>query len=123
MLIEHRRHRHDLLEEVADRHHVLVLVENAAVQRRLVAVVGHRIPGTEHQVIEAGERHEVLDQWSAALRALAEPDGHQLGERTGGRGHPATHQLDAGDEGRCHCAQADTQHAELTVRRLDLPRR
>jgi hypothetical protein len=120
MLVEHRRHRLDLLEEVLDRDHVLVLVEHAAVESRLVGIIRHGIPGPELQLVERIERREVLDQRSAALAPLAETDRHELRERTSGRGDAAPSQLHAGDEGRGHCAESDTQYPELAVSWLDL---
>ena len=112
-LVEHRRHRLDGLEEVANRVHMLVLVEHAAMQARAVRVVRHRIPGSKHQVVEAGQRDEIVDQRRAILGALAEPDGGHLGERAVRLGDAPTDQLDAGDEGRRHRAEADAQDAQL----------
>ena len=47
------------------------LVEHAGVLRRLVAVVLEDVPAAEHEVVEVGEGHEVLDERRAAVGALA----------------------------------------------------
>ncbi len=73
-LVEHGRHRLDGLEELGDRLEMLVPVEHAGMHRGGVGVVGDRIPGAEDDVIEGGERDEVLDQRRAPLGALAQPD-------------------------------------------------
>ena len=121
LLVEHRRHRLDGLEEVADRLQVLVPVEHAGLDRGGVPVVRHRVPGAEDQVVERGERHEVADEGRPPLGALAQPDGAHLGERADRPAAAPAHVLHAGDEGRRHRAEADAQHSELALRRRDLP--
>ena len=114
-LVERRGHRLDGFQEVANRRHMLVLVEHAAVQAGAVRVVRHRVPGSKHQVVKAGQRDELVDQGGAVLGALAESDGGHLGERAVRLGDAPTDQLDAGDEGRRHRAEADAQHAQLAL--------
>ena len=120
-LVEHRRHRGDALQEVLDRLDVLVLLEHAAVEAGLIRVVRHGIPGAEHQVVQVGQRHELLDQRRASLRPLAEPDGPHLGQGADRLGLAAADQFDTGDEGGGHRAQPDTQHTELALGRRNRP--
>ena len=115
MLLEGGGHGLDRLEEVGDRLDVLVAVEDAAAQRRLVGVVGEGVPGAEDDVVEVGERHEVLDQGRAVVGALAEADGAHLGERADRPGAAAPRVLDARDEGRGDGAEADEQDAQPSV--------
>jgi hypothetical protein len=78
---------------------MLVLVEHAAVQARLVGVVRHRIPRPEDQVLERGDRHEITNQRSATFSPLAEPDGRELRQRPRRLGQPAPGEFDTRDEG------------------------
>ena len=59
----------------------LPALEHAGALGGHVGVVGERVPGAEHDVVEAGERHEVLDHRRALVGALAEADRVHLGER------------------------------------------
>ena len=93
-----------------------IAVEDAAADGGLVGVVGDRVPGAEHEVVEPRQGHEVLDQRHAAFGALAEADGAALGERPDGLGGAAPQVLDAGEERRRHGAEADDEHAELALR-------
>ena len=93
---------------------VLAAVEHAGACRGDVGVVGERIPRAEHDVVERGERHEVVDQRLTVLGALAEADRAHLGERADRRADAAPHQLDAGDQGRGDGAEADREHAEAS---------
>ena len=57
-LLEHRRHRLDGAQLVAEllEH---VLVEHAGTGRGDVGVVGVHVPAPEHEIVEVGERHVV----------------------------------------------------------------
>ncbi len=115
VLVEHRRHRLDRLEEVLDRLDMLVLVEHPAVQARLVGVVRHRIPRPEDQVLERGERDKVPDQRCATFGALAEPDGGHLRQRAVWLGEPAPREFGARNERGCDGTESDAEHTELAV--------
>ena len=119
VLVEDGRHRLDGLEEVGDRLDVLVAVEDAALDRCFVGVVGEGVPGAEDDVVEVCERDEVADQRRAVFGALAEADGAHLGERADGPAAAAPGVLDAGDERRGDGAEADEQDAEAALCRLD----
>ena len=100
---------------------MLVPVEHACPDRRGVGVVGHRIPGPEHEIVERCERHEVADQRGATFGALAQTDGAHLREGADRLGAAAAHVLDTGDERGRHRAESDAEHAELSLRRRDPP--
>ena len=94
--------------------------EDAGRQGRLVAVVLEDVPPAEDEVVEGGERHEVLDHRRARLGALAQADRPHLGERADGLGKPLADRHDAGDERGADGAQADQQDAEFPLSRGDL---
>ena len=110
--VERGRHRLDRPQEVTDRLDVLG-AQHAAHLRRLVAVVGYGIPRPEHEVVEIGERHEVLDEGRPVVGPLAEPNGVHLGQRAEGLVEPPTRGLHTGDECRRDGAESDEKHAEL----------
>ena len=68
LAVERGRHRAHLAQRVGDCLDVLAAFEHAGACRGDVGVVGERIPGAEHDVVERGERHEVLDQRAAVRR-------------------------------------------------------
>ncbi len=80
-----------------------------------VGVVGERVPRSEHDVVETGERHDVADAWAAVVGPLAEPDRVHQGERADRLSEAAPHQLDAGDQRRGNGAESDREDAETTV--------
>ena len=90
----------------------LPAVEHAGAGGGDVGVVGEHVPRAPHDVLERGERHEVLDQRAAVLGALAEPDRAHLREAADRQAHAALDELDAGDEGGGDRAEADREHAE-----------
>src|SRR5207244_4380941 len=51
----------DPLQKVRDRLQVLVPVQHAGLHRGGVGVIGNRVPGGEHQVLQVAEGHEFLD--------------------------------------------------------------
>ena len=112
--VEDRLHRLDGRERFLD------LLEQAAsrapgVGRGLVGGVLEDVPAAEHQVVQAGQRHEVLDLWAAAVGALAEADGGHLGEGADRLAEPAFDGLDARDEGGGDSADTGDQHAQLAL--------
>jgi hypothetical protein len=123
LAVERRRHRGDPAQEVAHRVEVLVAVEHAGLDRGGVGVVGYRVPGAEHEVVERGEGNEVADQWGPVLGALAEPDRPHLRERADRVSAPAPDVLDPGDERRRDRPEADAEDPEPPFRRRDLGRR
>src|SRR5437762_2438735 len=52
-------------------------------------------PGTEDQIVQSRQRNEILDERTAAVGPLAEPDGGQLSDRTDGFGQPAANGFDS----------------------------
>ena len=116
VLVEHRRHGPNLrkrrlqLREMLGREHLCL-------HRRRVGVVRNRVPAAEHQILQAGERDQVLDHRPALLAALAEADVRHLGQRSDGLAQSRLDGLDAGDECRGHGAHARQEDRELAVRR------
>ncbi len=119
LAIERRRHRAHLAQRVADGLDVLAAIEHARPGCGDVGVVGERVPRPEHEIVERGQRHEVVDQRPAVVGALAEADRADLGQRTDWGTHAALDQLDTGDQRRGDGAEADGEHAETTVGRRD----
>ncbi|CAB5053390.1 unannotated protein [freshwater metagenome] len=78
--VEGGRHRAHGPQRVGNALDVLVALEHAGALCGYVAVVRERIPGAPHDVLELGERHEVLDERRPAIGALAEADVPHLGE-------------------------------------------
>ena len=80
ILVEHRLHRLDgrerFLELLEQRH-----IQHAGLDRGFVAVVLENVPGADFEVFQLGQRDEILDCGAAAIGALAQADGAQLGER------------------------------------------
>ena len=116
--VERRRHRAHVAQRLGDLLDVLAALEHAGALGGDVGIVGERVPRAEHDVVERGERHEVLDQRAAVVGALAEADGVHQGQRADRLGHAPLDQLDAGDEGGGDGAEADGEHAEAPVGRL-----
>ncbi len=58
------------------------LLEHPGLQRGFVGVVFENVPAAEDQVVQAGQRNEILDLGAAAIGALPQADGGQLGERS-----------------------------------------
>jgi hypothetical protein len=79
LVLEDRRHRLDRRQEILDRIQVAVL-EHTGLLRGRIRVVRDGIPGAEHDVVQLGERNEVLDERRTLLGALAQADGRQLRE-------------------------------------------
>ena len=115
-LVEHRRHRLDGLELAS---HLVEQrrLEHAGRPRRRVAVLLEDVPAAEHDVVEAGERDELVDLRRAVLGALAEPNRAHLRQRADRLGQPLADGHDAGDGGGADGAEADEQDAELAASR------
>ena len=121
--VERRGHRADVAQRVGDRLDVLAGVEHPGPLGGDVGVVGERVPRAEHDVVELGDRREVLDHRAAVVGALAEADRVHQRERADRLGEAALHQLDAGDQGGGDRAEPDGQDAEAPVGRLHGGRR
>jgi hypothetical protein len=120
LLVEDGRHGLDLLQLGRDRFDMRDPVEHAALQRGFVSRVRDRVPGTEDQLVDAGQRHKVADERHPVLSPLAEADGAHLSERADGLGETAPDELGAGDHGRRHGAETDGQNAQPAGGRLDV---
>ena len=116
--VEHRRHRADLLELGADLIEQRRL-EHAGRLRRLVGVVFEDVPTAEHDVVERGERNEVLDERRPAVGALAEADRAHLRQRADRLGQTAADSENAGDGRRADGAHPDEKNAQFPCRFCD----
>ena len=115
--VERGRHRPDVAQGVGDLLDVLAGVEHAGPLGGDVGVVGERVPRPEHDVVEPGDRREVLDHRVAVVGALAEADRVHQGQRADRLGEAALHQLDAGDQRGGDRAEPDGEDAEAPVGR------
>jgi hypothetical protein len=97
---------------------VLAGIEHAGPLSGDVGVVGERIPCSEHDVLERGDRREVTDPGVAVVGPLAETDRVHQGEGPDRLGQAPLHQLDTGDEGGGDGAETDDEDAEASVGRL-----
>src|SRR6266542_591493 len=117
--IEDRAHgayrRHLVLDELE-----VLAAQHLSVRGALVSVVGEQVPGSETELIEAGERNEVFDERRAVVGAFAEPDRRQLGQRPDGRGESPPREKAPRDERRRDGTEPGEQDAELSVSGLNL---
>src|SRR5437867_1301055 len=56
-------------------------LDDARMQRSFVRALGENVPAPEHDIVEAGKRHEILDQGRVVVRALAESNRTDLSQR------------------------------------------
>ena len=110
--IENGLHRLDPGEWFFDGFEVMG-VEDASVDGRFVGIVLEDVPTTENELVERGERDEVLDPGRAVVGAFAEADGSELGERSDGGGESALDGLDASHERCADGSDAGDEDAEL----------
>ena len=120
-LIEHRRPGTNLFELGPDLLEQRRL-DDAGRPRGGVAVVFENVPAAEHEIVEAGERHDLADFRRAAFGALAETDGAHLRQRADRFGDSLANGEDAGDRRGADGAEADEQHAQLAARGSDFYR-
>ena len=71
VVVEHGGHRLDRAQKIGHRLEIAIL-EHTGLLRGGVGVVGNRIPRAEHDLVQRGERNEILDQRRTILGALAE---------------------------------------------------
>ena len=88
--IEHRLHRPDggkrLLQLIQ-----LSLFQHPGLGRGFVSRIFVNVPAAEHQIVQSGQRHKILDLRRPVVGALAQANGGKLRERTHRRGHSALH--------------------------------
>ena len=118
-LVEGGRHWLDGLEKVGDGFDVFMAVEDAALHRRLIGVIGKGVPRAENDVVQVRERDELADEGRAVFRSLAHADGAHLGERANGLASAATGVLDAADKRRGDGTEANEKDAEAALCGLD----
>src|SRR5205807_4820612 len=114
-VVEHRRHRLDLAQEIRDRLDVLLL-QHTSLARGRQCIVRNRIPRPEDEIIQLRKRDEILDEGRAIVSPLPQADRGHLCERTDRLGASAPDALDTGHEGRRYSAEAGRQNAETPSR-------
>ena len=119
MLIEHRRPRANLFQLGADLLEQPGL-EDAGGFRGAVAVLGEDVPAAEHQVVEPGERHDLVDHGRTAFRPFAQTNVPHLGQRTDGLCESFADGDNAGNKGRADGTQTDQEHTEFAARGSDI---
>src|SRR5665213_2580068 len=119
VLIEHGRPRPDLLElgpHLVEQR----LFDDAGRLRGAVAVFLKDVPAAEYKVVEASQRHDLIDLRRAAFRPLAKADRAHLGQRADGGGQSFTNGEHAGNGGGADGAEADKQDSEFAACRSDI---
>ena len=120
-LVEHRGPRPDLFELGPDLLEQRRL-EHAGGLRGGVAVLLEDVPAAEHDIVEAGQRHDLADLRRAPFGPLAETDRAHLGQRADRFGESFANGEDAGDGRGADGAEADEQDAEFSARGSDFNR-
>ena len=110
---EDGRHRLNGSEFVADRLEILRL-QYAGLHRGRIGIVGVGIPATELEIVEVGERNEVLDHGVSLLGALSETDMTHLRQRTNRDGVPLADGQNPGVERRGHRSHAWRKDSEFS---------
>ncbi len=118
-LVEHGRHRLHGLELAAHLFELRVL-EHAGHAGRGVAVFLEDVPAAEHDVVEAGERHELVDLRRAVFGALAETNRAHLRQRADRLGQTLADGHHAGDGGGAHRPEANQENAQFALRGGDV---
>jgi hypothetical protein len=108
-LLEHPRPWADRFQLAPDGHQQ-VRRQDPRRTGGLICVLGKDVPAAEDQVRQVGQRHQVLDAHEPGVRAFAEAQLLQLGERAIGPGQTFTHEMDASDEGGGHRPQTRQQY-------------
>ena len=119
VLIEGGLHGLDGLQEFLDLVEVFG-VQDTGLGGSFVGVVGENIPAAEDDVVEFGERNELVDFRRAAFGALAEADGAQLRERADGRGFAAAHQFNSRHKCGAHGSHSGREDAQSSFGRSNI---
>src|SRR5690349_4632987 len=72
------------------------------------------VPASENEVVDIGQRYEVLDHGNTLVGALPEADGAHLGQRPKGFGPLRPDGFDTGDKRRGNSAHPRNEHTKLT---------
>src|SRR5215469_1494260 len=118
-LVERGFHGFDFAEEGLNFAE-MIRVEDARFGGGFVRGVRENVPAAENEIVEAGERNEVLNFRRAAFGALAETDGSHLRERADREGVAVANQFDAGHKSGADRADAGREYAELAFGLRDL---
>ncbi len=108
--IEHRLHRLDGRERFFQLREQGRL-QHLGIDGGFVGGVFVDVPASEDQIVETGQRHEILDLGRAAIGALSQADGRKLRERADRQSEAALDCFHAGDEGGGNGADTGDQDA------------
>ena len=98
----------------------LVLLQHLGVGGGFVDVVVEDVPAGKDDIVQVGQRHEILDQRRVALGALAQANRSHLRKRADRLGQSLADRLNSGDQRSGHGAQADDHDSELALGGLNL---
>ena len=90
------------------------LFEDACMGGCLVGRVFVDVPTAEDEIVEFGERNEVLDLGSAVLGTFTEADGGQLRERADGLAEASFNEFDTSHKRGCNSTDSWNENSELT---------
>ena len=88
--------------------------------RRVVSRVRKNIPGAKNKIVEAGERHKILDRRHPIIGALSQANRAHLRQAADWFSETFFDCFNTRDKSRAHCSQTDEQHAQLAFGRRDL---
>ncbi len=111
LVVEHGGHRLDAAQKIGDGLDV-TLVQHSRLPGSSERVVGNRIPCAEDEVVQLGERNEILDERSALFGSLAKTDGRHLRQRSYRLGSTAPNAFDSSHECCGDCTEARRQYAK-----------
>ena len=104
-MLENRRHRFDGRERLEMWQQIL-FYEDTCFHCCIKGIVTNGIPTAKDDVVDAGKRHQILDQWAAIVGALSQTDVCHLGEGANRLGQPLLQGHDASVEGGSHRAHS-----------------
>ena len=119
VLVKNCRHRLDRFEVGANRFE-LVPLKHLGVGGGLVDVIVEDVPAGKDDIVQVGQRHEVLDQRRVSLGALAQPNRSHLRERADRLGQSLADRLNSGDQCSGDGAQADDHNSQFALSGLNL---
>ena len=102
-------------QEVGYGFHLFISVQNTRVHRRVIGVVGDRVPGPENHLVQARQGNEVPYERRPLVGSLPEANGSHLRHRPHRLSRPLLDMLDACDKGGCHRPQPHHQYPQFSV--------
>src|SRR5690606_27418741 len=91
----------------------VAILEHCGVNRRVVRVLGEKIPSRELEAVQGRQRDEILDHGGAIVGAFTETDRAELCERANRLCQAPSREQTARDERGGHGSQAGEENGEL----------